>query len=206
MIIIPDILVFFVKNSVSHFDESHNLDHAIAVTNRSHEIMKSLQSDYDSDLLSYMAMLHDVRDHKYPESITEEDLKIFIKTQLGDKKLEQVMFIIENLSWSKESKGLRETPPPEISNYLIAVSDADRLEAIGEIGIKRCYNFAKAKYSGYTHEQLVKRVIDHSNEKLLKLYNEYFIVSDHARKIAFPLHQEIIKFLESPESFVFCKK
>lgn len=202
---ISEVLVAFVRQSVAHFDESHDLNHALTVTNSSHKIMATLQEEYDHELLSYMAMLHDVRDHKYPESISEEELKSFILEQIGDEKLEKVMFVVDNLSWSKESSGRRKPAPHELANYLTAVSDADRLEAIGSVGLKRCYEFGRAKHPDYTHEQQVERVRVHCYEKLLRLYNEHFIVSECARKIALPLHQEILRFVENPDSFSFVK-
>jgi uncharacterized protein len=200
---ISEVLSNFVQQSVAHFDESHDFNHAKTVTTSAHKIMHSLQPEYDTELLSYMAMLHDVRDHKYPNSITEDELKEFVRSQLGEDKLEQVMYVIENLSWSKEEKGLRKVPPSGLENYLIAVSDADRLEAIGKVGLKRCYEFSRAKHPDYTHEQIVNRVVVHCHEKLLRLYAEHFIVSECAQEIAEPLHDEILVFLENPTKYVF---
>lgn len=202
---ISETLVAFVRQSVAHFDESHDLNHALTVTNVADKIMATLQAEYDYELLSYMAMLHDVIDHKYPESISEDELRNFVLGQLGEEKLEQVMYVVNNLSWSKESSGRRKPTPEGLINYLVAVSDADRLEAIGSVGLKRCYEFGKAKHPDYTHEQLVERVRIHCHEKLLRLYPEHFIVSERARKMALPLHQEILRFVESPESFTFVK-
>lgn len=147
-------------------------------------------------------MLHDVCDHKYPESISREELVNFIETQLGHDKMEQVMFVVDNLSWSKEAKGQRKQPSEFLANYLKAVSDADRLEAIGQIGLKRCYEFTKAKNPLYTHEELITHVVIHCKEKLLRLYLENFIVSPCAREIALPLHREIEEFVENPSSFI----
>lgn len=201
--ILDQALYEFVKDSVKSFDESHDLNHAITVTNSAHRIMRTLQETYDLQLLSYMAMLHDVCDHKYPESITKEMLYEFVVNHLGEEKMENVKFVIENLSWSKEVKGLRKQIPSELSNYMIAVSDADRLEAIGRIGLKRCYAFTKAKNSDMDHDEIVRNVVAHCNEKLLRLYNDGFIVSEIAREIAKPLHKEIEMFMKKPSEYEF---
>lgn len=196
-------LVNFVTSSVADFDESHDLNHAVTVTIRAHAIMASLDPSFDEQLLVFMAMLHDVRDHKYTSSITRDQLVDFVKIHLGEEKMVHVMHVIENLSWSKESQGKRERCIPGLENYLIAVGDADRLEAIGAVGIERCYAFGKAKYPNLTHEEATKRVVDHCDEKLLRIYPEHFIVSDYARKLAEPLHEEIVRFREDPSTFEF---
>lgn len=198
MSLISETLFNFVKGAVTPFDESHDLNHAVTVTNAAHKIMLTLDPTYDRELLSYMAMLHDVRDHKYPKSISEEELVTFIRSRFSEEKLVQIMYVIENLSWSKEASGKRKPCPPELLHYLIAVGDADRLEAIGKVGLKRCYEFGKAKNPDQTHDQLVERVVEHCHEKLLRLYMENFIVSDYARTIAHPLHLEIVEFLNNP--------
>jgi len=193
-----DNLVNFVRYAVAEFDESHDLNHAISVTLNSHKIMTSFGESFDSKLLIYMAMLHDVCDHKYPNSISKEELEEFIKNNLGENQTKYVMYIVNNLSWSKESQGKREPCEKWMQNYLIAIGDADRLEAIGYIGIKRCFIFGKAKYPYMTDNEAIQRVIEHCDEKLLRIYPEYFIVSNYARIIAEPLHKETIKFRENP--------
>ena len=55
-------------------------------------------------MLSTAAMLHDVCDHKYPESIPREDLGQFIEKMVGPEKAKDVIFLIDNVSFSKEDK------------------------------------------------------------------------------------------------------
>ena len=92
-------------------------------------------------------MLHDVRDHKYPESISELEMNEFVHGSLGKDRGDQVLLIIENVSFSKEDKlrkategklRIAENVPSDLHPYLIALRDADRLEAIGPEGIRRC--------------------------------------------------------------------
>src|SRR5579885_994358 len=92
----------FVKESTKIFDDSHNHEHADIVYQNMLDIVKSSRKPYPEDLLTYAAKLHDVRDHKYPNSIPQEELENFVFTELGQVKGKQVLQIIENVSYSKE--------------------------------------------------------------------------------------------------------
>lgn len=180
----------FVKDSTLHFDESHNHIHAMKVNENSHKIMKSLNMDYDETFLTYAAMLHDVRDHKYPESISETDLENFIETNLEIDKKNMIMKIINNVSYSKEAKGQREILEHPYNIYLDVISDADRLEALGKIGIERCEQFVLS-HGG----KVPCDVVAHCHEKLLRLLPDGFIKTDLGKELAKPLHNEILEYV-----------
>ena len=116
-------------------------------------------------------------DHKYPESIPRAELDAFIVKQLGQEKAQDVIFLIDNVSFSKEDKvrkGLApEVPVPDhLKVYLDVLRDADRLEAIGQVGIDRCI-----AYSNAIGRKVPEEVVEHCHEKLLRLYEEKFIVT-----------------------------
>ena len=50
------------------------------------------------------SLLHDVCDHKYSQSIKREKLDEYIFQQAGEEKGKEVIFIIDNVSFSKEDK------------------------------------------------------------------------------------------------------
>jgi uncharacterized protein len=187
---IPDYLIEFVTQSTKIFDDSHNVCHAQAVTKTTHQIMKSLGTPYDEHFVSMVAMLHDVCDHKYPESIKRSELSDFIKLHLSDEQAKYADLIIDNVSYSKEAKGLRENLPEPYNTYLTALSDADRLEAIGKIGIVRCETFTR-EHGGKVPDDVIK----HCHEKLLRLLPDGFIKTEYGRKLAEPLHQEIVDYV-----------
>jgi uncharacterized protein len=186
----PEYLITFVTESTKIFDDSHNMIHAQAVTKTTHEIMQSFNAPYDEHFVTMIAMLHDVCDHKYPESIKRSDLSDFIKLHMPDEQAKYADLIIDNVSYSKESKGLREILPEPYNTYLTALTDADRLEAIGKIGIKRCETFTR-EHGGKVPEDVIK----HCHEKLLRLLPDGFIKTPYARKLAEPLHQEIVDYV-----------
>lgn len=189
---VPDSLLTFVTESTAAFDSSHNVEHALIVTNSTHLIMQSLPSIYETELVTYMAMLHDVCDHKYgDQSITREELEAFIAKSLPND-WKRVLEVIDNVSYSKQVKGLRKALPEPDATYLKALSDADRLEALGAIGIERCTTFTRER-GGRVPED----VILHCHEKLLRLLPHGFIETDLARELAQPLHQEIVHYVET---------
>lgn len=182
----------FVKISTSSFDESHNIDHAIAVYNNTLKIAETFKTQFqlDYDILTYTAMCHDICDHKYVNSIQPEVLTNFITNKIGEEKCNRVMNIINNISFSKQIKGLRKQLSYPDYIYLDIVSDADRLEAIGQIGIDRCIAYTEA-----TGGNVPKDVIKHCHEKLLLLKDQY-IVTEKGKKLAEPLHDVIQDYVD----------
>jgi uncharacterized protein len=182
----------FVIDNTKIFDESHNWEHADKVYKTTIEIANSFNIEYDEDIITYASMLHDVCDHKYPNSISRETLHNFIIDQLNETKANDIMNIIDNVSFSKEDKGLCKDLGQKLNVYLTWIRDADRLEAIGEIGIKRCTQFVIAIGGNVPQD-----VVQHCYDKLLRLYDEHFIRTEYARKLAEPLHEYIMQYVNN---------
>ena len=190
----------FVVLSTQHFDSSHNWEHALAVTLNAIEILKndkniSIDDKSSNDQIElimnvvFIAMLHDVCDHKYPDSIPIEALANFYKTIHSEHNMH--LKIINNISWSKERKGFREIFNPYWTQILNVVSDADRIEAIGCIGVERCIAFTNA-----TNGIVPDDVIRHYHEKLKLLYIDKYIRTQYGRIIAKPRHDEMTELIE----------
>ena len=194
----------FVKNSTSHFDDSHNHIHALRVVENSFAIMtmdldiknKIVQFRDIPRLVMIVGWLHDVRDHKYPESISEDELNEFIWT-IEQNFINTTMInkVISNISWSKEAKGLTEQLAEPYNTVLQIVADADRLEALGKVGIERCKTFTRERDGS-----VPKDVITHCHDKLLRILPEGFIKTEYGRLLAQPLHQEIIDYVNKSKS------
>jgi hypothetical protein len=191
-------LEIFVVNSTKIFEDSHNHIHMKKVVANSFEIIdndKELREKIYSNylivrLVMIVGWLHDVRDHKYPNSITQEELENFIKT-IDLDNFEIINKLIQNISWSKEAKGQREKFEEPYQTILDIVSDADRLEALGINGIKRCETFTKERGGLVPQDVLI-----HCNEKLLRILPDGFIKTSYGKKLAQPLHQEIVDYVK----------
>jgi uncharacterized protein len=152
-----------------------------------------------------VAWLHDVRDHKYPESISQEDLDKFIRTIEPDEKMFYfINKVIRNISWSKEANGQRENYDKTFDEklniiyqiVLNIVGDADRLEALGKIGIERCETFTRKILPNASEENIIKNVITHCFDKLLRILPEGYIKTSYGKILAEPLHKEIEDFVK----------
>lgn len=188
-------LLDFVKDSTKHFDESHDLEHAKKVCENAIRIAQCEQN-VDYNTLITVAMLHDVCDHKYGDiSIGEESLRKFIDS-LG-LNTTMILKLIENISWSNQNtKGYKK--PNDVDTLILdIVRDADRIEALGETGLKRCWDYTKMCYPSLSDEEVNVLVAKHCREKLCRLYPEHFIVTRKGREIAQPLHEAVVRFLNT---------
>ena len=118
---------------------------------------------------SFSRLLHDVGDHKYapPGQEIENQISGLLLERGASKELaEKVQTIAKYVSYTTEvktphlTKGALERYPE-----LAIVQDSDRLDAIGAIGVGRCFTYCGAKQEG----KPMQVAIDHYNDKLLKL-------------------------------------
>jgi len=180
-------LLQFVKDNTKSFDASHDVNHAIAVYNNAVSIAMVEFPEYDDEVLQYACLSHDVCDHKYPNALPKHELHQYIHEQLNREKAQLVIDVIENMSYSQEVKGLRKnlnTPYQDI------VSDADKLEALGHVGLERCIEFTKQR-----GDTVPDDVIQHCHDKLLRL-KDNFIKTQTAKCLAEPLHNIILDYVQ----------
>ena len=190
-------------------DPSHGLGHMLLVTsNTSHIIDKMDISNktYLNRIAIAVAMMHDVADHKY----VKDPIEMFelIKTQLQEigyteDESEFIVLACDNVSFSKERDNkINWDKLDEFPNGCLIrdiVSDADKLEAIGAVGIERCYQYSREKCEQngdeVTEDELWAMVHKHADEKLLILKDKY-IRTKEGYELAEPLHKEMLDILE----------
>ena len=94
------------------------------------------------------ALLHDIADHKFVEDFEKESIDrtahLLAKYQLNESTIQQVQHIVLHCSFKG---GIGANKMKSLEGKI--VQDADKLDAIGAIGIARCFN-----YGGFKNRQL----------------------------------------------------
>ena len=172
-------------------DESsgHDYDHSMRVFNNSLLISKDMKCDVF--VIGVASLLHDVDDPKIFHTINYENAKkIMEKYSLDIEVIKKVIDIIDCVSF----KGGNFKKPRTIEGEV--VQDADRLDAIGAIGIARAFTYGGYHQRKMYDPEILPRdkmsieeyrssngtTINHFYEKLLKLENT--MNTESAKEIA----------------------
>ena len=158
------------------FDASHDFSHLQRVVNLAHKIYDSstpqFQAACDRNLVTLLALLHDVGDSKYSneseaETPTKGVVEAFLLSAGAPEDLAaHVQHLVTNVSFSNEQKNKEYVRALAAQNpELAVVQDADRIDAIGAIGIARVITFGAARRP----EAGWQGVITHYGEKLGRL-------------------------------------
>lgn len=165
------------------------------------------QEKADEFLVTMIALLHDLYDHKFYKGNAEEkliqtlqDLKVYNHMEKED--IENIVYSCVNLGFSANFSSRK-----EISLEGKIVQDADKLDAMGAIGIARVFTYGgkngrviyKPNDNELVSEEEYKKVgsrtsISHFYDKLLKLKD--CMNTDTAKTIAQERHQYLEKFLQ----------
>ena len=133
----------FVKTTLVDAEGGHDWYHTLRVYNNAMLIAKN--EEVDEFIVAIGALLHDIADSKFndgDESIGPKIAREFLfKHNVDSLVIEHVIKIIENISFNKTL----ETSEGFSSLELDVIQDADRLDAIGAIGIARCFNYGGFK-------------------------------------------------------------
>jgi uncharacterized protein len=186
----------FVKEKVAGFDGGHDWWHVMRVRNLA-LFINSQEPIADAFTLEIAALLHDIADSKFVEINTEHSFKEiydFMTNNGMEEIMEQVLEVIRNVSFSNKNPSGNIKDP-----VLLILQDADRLDAIGAIGIARAFN-----YGGFRNNALYipgdqdanekQSTITHFFDKLLKLKD--LMNTATGRKIAKERHAFLEKFLK----------
>ena len=180
------ILKFARENSES--DDIHGFPHVKRVYNLCLRLGKKL--DADIKILEIAALLHDIgrkkegvkafkRNHA---EISAELANNFLATfDLPKEDIENIIHCITTHSFSNELK------PKTLEAKIL--SDADKLDALGAIGLYRTIGFTVKTKGG------VDQVIEHLENKIMKLRNQMYL--DVSKKIATKRERIILDFYNS---------
>ena len=195
----------FVKEKLEGAEAGHDWFHIERVWKLSKKIAE--KEGGNLEVIELSALLHDIADPKFhngDETLALKISKDFLEEiHVEAELIEQVLFVIKNISFKNRAEA-PENPPLELQ----IVQDADRLDAIGAIGIARTFNFGGFKNNLMYHPEIKPNLgmnkeeykksngttINHFYEKLLLLKD--LMNTETAKKIASERHNFMLQFLD----------
>jgi len=203
--------ITFVKETLQEAEGGHDWFHIERVYHNAINIAKN--ENVNLYIVSLGALLHDIADAKFHNGDETLGAKIafnFLNAQNVDAvTIEHVINIINNISFKNtfENDGVKFN-----SIELQIVQDADRLDAIGAIGIARTFNYGGFKNRLLYHPEIFPNLnmtkeeykkttaptLNHFYEKLLLLKDE--MNTKTGREMAEKRHKYMLDFLEQFES------
>ena len=194
-----------VESLLKENNSGHGMEHVYRVLNLS--LKFSDVENADKDIVSLVALLHDVDDYKLFGVESADNLtnakKILNSCLIKDDIKEQVLNDIKTIGYSKRLNGIK---PTTIEGMI--VSDADMCDGIGATGILRSFQYNLAHNNKFfdkdiypeldmsVEEYMSKKygtVVTHMFEKLLKL--KYLMLTESGKKEAIERHKIMIDFL-----------
>ncbi|WP_313890831.1 HD domain-containing protein [Psychrobacillus sp.] len=191
-----------VKEVYKHFDASHDFQHIERVRKNAFEILET-EPNANKEIVELAVLLHDVSDPKYAtvQEVSEED-RIIALLNLPVEKVSHIKEVIHSISFN----GGNETEAKTIEAKI--VRDADRLDAIGAVGIARTFAYGGAKGRKLYNSEETPREnmsveqyrtkdtasVTHFYEKLLLLANG--MLTEKGKELAKERHQFMELFLQ----------
>ena len=172
--------------------DGHDLAHSLRVYHNAMMIAE-MEGQGEEEVIALSALLHDCDDHKLFHTENNANARCFLQQEgLSEERIEEICRNIDSVSFSKNRGRVPETIEGKI------VQDADRLEAIGAIGIARCFQF------GGRHGRSLENSIEHFYDKLLLVSKE--LNTPSARKMAEKRDKLMQDFLKEwgEEMNLFC--
>jgi len=126
--------------------QSHGISHALAVLAHSTKALESYDyeiSETEKLAVKLAGLLHDADDRKFfPTNSNYENLRKIIYDQ-PDQVINLTIRMVELVSSSANADSV----PPDVigKEWMLIPRFADRIEAIGLIGVERCYQYNKTK-------------------------------------------------------------
>ena len=201
---IIDNTILFVKQQLENAEGGHDWFHIERVYKNALLIAEG--EDCDLTVVKLGALLHDIADSKFhggDETVGPKTARVFLESQnVSEDIILHVIAIIENISFKGGNfqKNFH-------SKELEIVQDADRLDALGAIGIARTFNYGGFKNRPLYNPNIQPNMsmnkeeyknsesptLNHFYEKLLVLKDK--MNTETGKKIAQKRHNFMVTFL-----------
>lgn len=197
--------ITFVKETLKGAEGGHDFFHVERVYKNA--LLIAEKEDVDEFVVALGALLHDIADSKFhdgDETVGPKKARFFLETKkVNDDVIVHVENIITNISY-KGGNFKQQFKSAELD----VIQDADRLDAIGAIGIARCFNYGGFKNREIYNPSILPNLsmtkeeyknskaptINHFYEKLLLLKDK--MNTNTGRKIAQERHDFMEVFLK----------
>jgi len=178
----------FVIELLSKDTSGHDYHHIRRVVKNAKELLAE-EPKADEFVTLMAAWLHDVDDPKISQSVDKRAALFLSSLEVSLKIVERILEIVENISFSKQKNS-----PKELSLEGKIVQDADRLDALGAIGIARTFAYGGSKGRPiYLGDDDDDSSLAHFHQKLLKLVD--LMNTDKAKEIAKKRHELMLLFV-----------
>lgn len=200
----------FVRDYFKKEGTGHDWWHTQRVRDLALKIAKHEEGDLF--VVEMSALLHDIGDYKFFNGNEQQGQSVLAQflhsLHLLPEITRNILDIAINISYMKTLTGEKPFSDSRKSPEFMAVSDADKLDAIGAIGIARAFT-----YGGYYHRPIYDPAIppnpdisqeeyitteapsiNHFYEKLLKLKDMMY--TDYGKQLAQGRHRFLEEYLE----------
>lgn len=189
----------FITSQLNEDKTGHAMDHIRRVERTAKDILQT-EPTADSDLTIAIVLLHEIFDEKLNLNIDKTRLITCLKEWgLTNSQIENLLDAITYLSFSKN---IDQTHLLSLEGQI--AQDADRIDAIGALGVARAFYYGGAigqplydnqqinQNTTQTNHEKIATCIGHFDEKLLKIYS--LINTQRGREIARERHQFLLDF------------
>ncbi|MFN3234320.1 MAG: HD domain-containing protein [Gammaproteobacteria bacterium] len=182
----------YVRDQMGEDPTGHDWEHVNRVRNVALHI--AAKEGGDLFIIELSALLHDMTDHKLVSSAEEGQRRVYDclnGTELDRVLIDQIYQIVDNVSYSKNP----EVADPAENIELCIVQEADRLDAIGAIGIARAFATGAAKFRQLliNSNDVSRSTRGHFDDKLFKLKDTMH--TDTAKNMAEERHRFMVEFI-----------
>ena len=201
---VVDNTILFVKQQLQEAEGGHDWFHIQRVYRNALLIAENETCDFE--VVKLGALLHDIADSKFhegDENVGPKIARAFLeKEKVSEETIIHVLNIIENISYKGGNSEQQFT-----SKELEIIQDADRLDALGAIGIARTFNYGgfknrsiynpeigpNLKMSKEEYKKSDGPTLNHFYEKLLLLKDK--MNTKTGKKVAEERHNYMVNFL-----------
>ena len=177
---ILDAVIPFVRSAMAQNDPAHDGAHVERVVKLARELCHACGADpFRTELLAWV---HDLNDDKLASDLGTASIRSFLSQAGADPA--DIHFVLDAIPYISYRKHPRLSP--DVPLEIRVVQDADRIDAMGAIGIARTFAYGGSK------GRSLKDSLAHFDEKLLKLYD--LLSTDAAKELAGPYRDFLLLF------------